>query len=127
MKTVTATFAVNYDFSESIDDLQQLENEPFTDEQIKDIVIENVLDAIAREGGSQHVTVRILSPDDEAEAAYLDSGGTICPHCSSTEISGGAIDVDASIAWQNVTCQSCGAHWTDEYKLTGIGHLHRPN
>jgi transposase-like protein len=86
-------------------------------------VIEDVLNAVTSEGSAANVTVRILSADDEAEAAYLDSGGTICPHCSSTELSASGSDLHTSIVWQNVTCHSCGASWQDLYKLTHFANL----
>lgn len=124
MKTVTATFAVDFDFSESIDSLEQLEEEPFTDEQIEAIVIEDVLNAISNEGSPQHVTVRI---NNEAETDYLANCGTKCPHCGSAELTGRALEVDAMIAWQPMSCETCGASWTDLFKLTGIANLVVPN
>ena len=120
MKTVTATFAVDFDFSESIDNLQELEDEPFTDEKIESIVIEDVLSAVSQEGSPQHVTVRI---NDEAQTDYLANCGQKCPHCDYRELTGRAIEVDGVTAWQPVSCEDCGASWQDIYKLTHFANL----
>ncbi len=64
---------------------------------------------------------------DAAAAAYVEEGGTHCPHCASQDITAGAMDMDVSIAWQDVKCCSCGATWTDEFKLTGLRQLKRPS
>ncbi len=46
-----------------------------------------------------------------------------CPHCESDDIEGGSVEVDASMAWQPITCNECGATWNDTYKLTGYSEL----
>jgi len=60
-----------------------------------------------------------LSPEQK----YIKSGGSKCPVCDSTSITGcGSIELDDG-AWQNVECENCGATWTDIYTLTGITDL----
>lgn len=51
---------------------------------------------------------------------YIASGGVICPACGSHDIGGASIGVEAGHAFQNVSCNDCGADWTDEYILTSI-------
>ena len=43
-----------------------------------------------------------------------------CPVCDSGDIEGGRVEIDDSIAWQNMTCNDCGLQWTDLYTLKGI-------
>jgi len=50
---------------------------------------------------------------------YLAYGGNHCPACGDPDISGDEVTVDAGYAWQEVTCNACGAEWTDQYKLVG--------
>jgi transposase-like protein len=57
---------------------------------------------------------------DEQKEIYLSSGGVICPFCESTDIFGGAVELDSGIAWQEISCESCGKKWRDCFKLTGI-------
>jgi len=54
---------------------------------------------------------------------YLQCGGVNCPECGGSSIEGGSVELDAGIAWQNVTCPDCGASWTDQYSLTGVDNL----
>jgi hypothetical protein len=56
----------------------------------------------------------------EQLARYLACGGVQCPSCGSTDISGSQFDVIEGACWQNITCQECGAEWTDEYELTTV-------
>jgi len=50
---------------------------------------------------------------------YVMKAGICCPNCESVEITTGKMQSDVGIAWQSCTCDDCGMHWTDEYKLTG--------
>ena len=64
----------------------------------------------------------MLSPEQK----YLESGGSKCPNCDSTSITGcGPVEMDDG-AWQNVECEDCGATWTDTYTLTGIMNYEKP-
>lgn len=63
------------------------------------------------------------TPEQQQQQAYLDHLGTQCPHCGSGNICGEALDVDADMVMQPVSCHACGASWTDEYKLTGFSNL----
>lgn len=56
---------------------------------------------------------------------YVAKGGSICPNCGSSDINGGPVEVDASTAWQEITCQDCSASWNDLYQLTGYADLKR--
>ena len=51
---------------------------------------------------------------------YLKTGGVQCPDCNSPDITGSQFDVDAGFCYQNVSCNACGAEWTDEYELTTV-------
>jgi len=50
--------------------------------------------------------------------AYLESGGSICPECGSSDIEGGKVDWDSMA--KEVDCKSCGFGWWDIYKLVGM-------
>jgi hypothetical protein len=66
----------------------------------------------------------VRPPLTRADArAYVAGGGTCCPYCRHEEITGGASEVGASGAWQEVHCDRCGARWRDAYTLTGIDVL----
>ena len=54
---------------------------------------------------------------------YISKGGVLCPNCGSWDIAGGGVDIDAGIAWQEISCNSCNAEWTDTYRLTGYANL----
>lgn len=54
---------------------------------------------------------------------YLAAGGNKCPNCSSDNIEGGGVDVDAGHCAQQVTCNDCDAAWVDVYHLTGFEQL----
>ena len=47
-----------------------------------------------------------------------------CPMCEDTDVEGGSVDINNGHAFQNITCLSCGASWTDEYKLHRYSNLH---
>ena len=57
------------------------------------------------------------------QAAYIRGGGGLCPVCRSSDITGYSIEVDAGGASQEITCEECGASWSDTYKLTGYTDL----
>ena len=51
---------------------------------------------------------------------YLDSGGSICPYCESSQIEGGSIEIDGQQAWQKVSCLDCEKDWDDIYNLVDV-------
>jgi transcription elongation factor Elf1 len=55
---------------------------------------------------------------------YVGKLGLQCPHCHSTNISGGEVNIDAGTATQEVTCDDCDSEWLDVYNLTGYADLH---
>lgn len=55
---------------------------------------------------------------NEQKEKYLKSPGH-CPHCGSTDISGGPLEADGDV-WQVITCENCNAEWTDVYKLVAV-------
>ena len=57
-------------------------------------------------------------------AEYVAAGGSVCPFCGSGDHDYGSWDIQASIAGQDVTCQSCESQWYAEYKLTGYTVIH---
>lgn len=55
-----------------------------------------------------------------SEYDYVESGGSVCPFCGSSDISAcGPLDADSIVAWQNVTCSDCDRDWNDLYRLVG--------
>jgi transposase-like protein len=58
---------------------------------------------------------------EEQKKKYLEeNGANLCPFCKSTDISGGQIEIDGRIAWQEVSCSACGKNWNDLYKLFDV-------
>lgn len=43
-----------------------------------------------------------------------------CPLCGSHEITGGHVEVETGQAWQQVTCDRCGARWNEIYNIAGV-------
>lgn len=55
---------------------------------------------------------------------YAATGGNRCPYCNSADIgSEDTVQTEAGIAWQDVSCNSCGGRWQDEYTLTGYSRV----
>ena len=55
---------------------------------------------------------------------YVMQLGERCPECGSEDIRATEqVESCSRAAYQNVTCNVCGADWTDEYKLIGYDHL----
>jgi len=54
---------------------------------------------------------------------YLNRGAVVCPVCKSNHITSEAVDMDGSRGYANCQCNTCGAHWTDIWKITGFGNL----
>lgn len=54
---------------------------------------------------------------------YVARCGNVCPVCGSHEVTGDNIEVDGSQAWQEVSCDQCGATWQDVYQLIGYDNL----
>lgn len=62
-----------------------------------------------------------------AQAAYLASDGSECPHCGHGEsVEAGRLDADGGYARGPVECKACGAAWYDEWQLTGFIDLELP-
>lgn len=65
-------------------------------------------------------------PEDEPGAmpadvaAYRRAGGCRCPSCGNADVVGDSVELDAGIAWQEVSCSACDKAWRDEYSLTGF-------
>jgi transposase-like protein len=54
---------------------------------------------------------------------YVAIGGCRCPICGNSDVEGGGVEIDAGIAWQEVSCHACGAEWTDQYELVGYNKV----
>lgn len=54
---------------------------------------------------------------------YVNNCGAYCPACRTTQITGGTIDIDGTEAFQEVSCNNCGASWNDLYRLVGFDDL----
>ena len=52
--------------------------------------------------------------------SYVQSGGTSCPFCGSSDITGGDREINDGLVSQEVECETCGNYWQDMYKLYGI-------
>jgi transcription elongation factor Elf1 len=57
------------------------------------------------------------------QKTYIANSGVACPLCHSGDVTGGHIQIDGGIAWQEIDCGNCNASWTDIYKLTGYENL----
>jgi len=56
----------------------------------------------------------------KAQERYIESGGSICPHCGSKNITGDSVNFEGSEISQAVYCEDCEADWTDVFKLAYI-------
>lgn len=54
---------------------------------------------------------------------YAEDNGTRCPCCGGAQLSGGFVEIEAGAASQGISCDDCGAEWTDTYVLTGYRNL----
>jgi transcription elongation factor Elf1 len=54
---------------------------------------------------------------------YVGKLGLQCPHCHSTNISGGEVNIDAGTATQVIVCFDCDSEWLDVYNLAGYADL----
>lgn len=61
------------------------------------------------------------------QAEYRKNSGCICPVCRGKDVTGESPEVDGSAIWANVSCEDCGAYWTDYYKLAGYDNLEKGN
>jgi hypothetical protein len=55
------------------------------------------------------------------EETYIKANkGNKCPNqaCQSTDIDGGAVNIDGIYASQEVSCNNCNATWEDTYTLS---------
>jgi hypothetical protein len=51
---------------------------------------------------------------------YFEHKGLRCPYCKSNMVEGDSVEVGGDTAWQEITCNDCGAGWTDLYTFSGI-------
>jgi hypothetical protein len=51
---------------------------------------------------------------------YLEAGGSFCPFCRASDITGGSMDFDSGSIEQKITCEVCGKVWFDVYRLVGV-------
>jgi len=56
----------------------------------------------------------------EQSRKYIEQSGVNCPHCNSSNIEGGSMDMNAGNIYQNIWCNDCQEEWTDEYALVGV-------
>lgn len=66
-----------------------------------------------------------LTPEDEKQ--YVARGAGRCPFCGDHSIEGGAIEVEATYATQEVVCHACDAAWDDVYRMTGLAVRQTPD
>jgi len=51
---------------------------------------------------------------------YVQSDRVSCPYCGSYDIAGGSIETDENRAYQKISCNACGAYWSDGYTLDSV-------
>lgn len=61
-----------------------------------------------------------VAAEEDAQGKYVRMGGTQCPFCSSTEITGNEVNIDAGTASQEISCSVCDKEWVDLYDLVGF-------
>lgn len=54
---------------------------------------------------------------------YVAAEGFKCPDCGSASVSAGSTEFGLAEAYTRVDCRTCGARWTELYKLTGYTNL----
>jgi len=57
---------------------------------------------------------------EEQKRKYLESGGTKCPFCNSTDITAEPIEADGSGGYSDVKCDECNQEWRDIWSLTDV-------
>lgn len=58
---------------------------------------------------------------------HAATNGQHCPHCHATELTGESVEINNGTAEQEMSCDVCGATWTDVYALTGFKDLDAPS
>ena len=67
----------------------------------------------------------------EQSRKYIEQSGVNCPHCNSSNIEGGSMDMNAGNIYQNIWCNDCQdmvapiAAWGTEPKRSTIGKKER--
>jgi len=56
---------------------------------------------------------------DEQKKEYFENSHR-CPYCSSTSIQAEWMEIDGSVAQQDIYCESCYKYWTDVYRLVDV-------
>jgi len=66
----------------------------------------------------------VETAEEKRDQEYVNSSGNICPFCKKCTVSAdGGVEVDGGVAYQGITCDSCGASWNDIYRLIGINEI----
>lgn len=67
---------------------------------------------------------REQTDEEKRSQEYVNDDGFLCPICKKGPIfADGSVEVDGGVAYQGITCESCGASWNDIYRLIGIEGL----
>lgn len=61
----------------------------------------------------------------EEKRKYLEDDSSVCPFCGGNVI-GGSVEITGGGACQRVSCEDCGARWSDVYTLKDIEVLDPP-
>lgn len=57
----------------------------------------------------------------EIAKAHLGSGAKVCPFCGEDyDLQHGVPEMELQEAWQQITCNACGAKWTEGYVLNCV-------
>lgn len=57
------------------------------------------------------------------DAQYLSRSAAVCPVCKSHNISSEDVDCNEGSGTSNCQCHTCGAYWTDMWRVTGFDNL----
>jgi hypothetical protein len=71
----------------------------------------------------RELAAAVSTAEDPEQAAHLLHRGGQCPACGSGDICGDSFEYDGAEHWQEVNCWTCGASWTDVYRLAGFTDL----
>ena len=71
----------------------------------------------------RELAAAVSTADDPAQAAHLLHRGGQCPACGSGDICGDSFEYNGDEHWQEVNCWTCGASWTDVFRLAAFTDL----
>lgn len=58
-----------------------------------------------------------------SDAQYVRYGTNRCPACGSRDLDANDLEADGNIAWDETTCEDCGATWSTVFEAKGYNNL----